>query len=191
MRELIRRMEARKPIRPKILNSRSLATSWRLELIEDLLQYPKRFPFNYARVKLPGSVVVLARRKSDGRIPLVQQYRHGAGDAFWELPAGYIEEGENALSCANREFREEIGYNLQGAKETGSFYLQPSKSNQVVHMFKGTVGKYNPVEPDNTESIESKFFSFEEVWKKLSKKPSAMHILAFLLQESKKRKLKP
>lgn len=121
----------------------------------------------------------------------MQQYRHGAEGLFWELPAGYIEEGESALSCVNREFREEVGYDLNGAKEVGAFYIQPSKSNQLVHVFTGNVGKYNPMDPDNTESIDSKFFSQDEVWKILSKKPSAMHILTFLLLESRKRKLRP
>ena len=179
-------LNRRKRLLPKILASKSLARSWRLELVEDELKYAEKPSFPYVRVKLPESAIVLATRK-DGKIPLVRQYRHGAGGLFWELPAGYIEEGESALGCMKREFKEEVGHELQGAKEIGVFYLQPSRSNQLVHVFIGQVGKYNPVAPDSTESIESRFYSRDEVWKLFLKKSSAMHVLAFLLAESERK----
>ena len=69
------------------------------------------------------------------------------------------------------------------AKVVGSFYLQPSRSNQLVHVFTGKVGKYDPLDPDSNENLECEFFTKSKVWELLSKKPSAMHILAFLMME--------
>ncbi len=180
-------LKRRKPLRPRTLASKSLAYSWRLELVEDELKFPGKPPFHYVRVRLPESAIVLAARE-DGKIPLVRQYRHGAGGFFWELPAGYVEEGESALGAMKREFKEEVGHELLGAKEIGAFYLQPSRSNQLVHVFNGKVGKPNPIDPDSTESVESRFFPSDEAWKMLLKKPSAMHVLAFLLIESRKKR---
>ena len=46
-------------------------------------------------VKHPGSVVVLPVLP-DGRIVLIRQYRHAAGQYLWELVAGHKEPGERS-----------------------------------------------------------------------------------------------
>ena len=58
-----------------------------------------------------GSVVVLAvdESASTPRVLLERQYRHAAKDYLWELPAGRIDPGENALHAAQRELLEETG----------------------------------------------------------------------------------
>jgi len=57
----------------------------------------------------PGSVVVLPVL-ADGKIVLVRQYRHAAGQYLWELVAGRMERGENPKEGAARELIEETGY---------------------------------------------------------------------------------
>lgn len=57
----------------------------------------------------PGSVVVLPVLP-DGKIVLVRQYRHAAGQYMWELVAGRMEKGENPKKGAERELIEETGY---------------------------------------------------------------------------------
>src|ERR1039458_1982220 len=59
-----------------------------------------------------GSVVVLAvdESRSTPRVLLERQYRHAANGYLWELPAGRIDPGENALHAAKRELLEETGY---------------------------------------------------------------------------------
>jgi ADP-ribose pyrophosphatase len=53
-------------------------------------------------VRHSGSVVVLAVDESSGspRVLLEKQYRHAADRFLLELPAGRIDEGENALHAA-------------------------------------------------------------------------------------------
>lgn len=46
----------------------------------------------------------------DGRIILVEQYRHGAQRICRELPAGNIDPGEDPAAAAVRELTEETGY---------------------------------------------------------------------------------
>lgn len=47
---------------------------------------------------------------SDGRVALIEQYRHPLGRRLWELPAGLMDvEGESALTAARRELVEETG----------------------------------------------------------------------------------
>jgi len=57
----------------------------------------------------PGSVVILPVLP-DGKIVLVRQYRHSAGQYLWELVAGRMEGGENPKNGAQRELLEETGY---------------------------------------------------------------------------------
>ena len=62
----------------------------------------------------PGAVTVVAILP-DRRLVLVRQYRHAAGEALLELPAGTLdrqpdESIEEPLSAAKRELTEETGY---------------------------------------------------------------------------------
>ena len=57
----------------------------------------------------PGSVVVLPVLP-DGRILLIQQYRHAARQYLWELVAGRVDPGETPKVAAARELIEETGY---------------------------------------------------------------------------------
>ncbi len=178
----IKRSDNRDQSRPKILDSRLLASSWRLSVFEDEISLRGKGNYKHARIDLPHSVTVVAVRESDGKVPLVKQYRHGARGFFWELPAGYVEDGESPAACVKREFREEVGYELKRPRRLCSVFLQPSRSNQVVHIFEGLVGRHMPAEPDSMEDIHSEFFTKEEALGIISKRPSAVHLLALSLK---------
>lgn len=61
-------------------------------------------------VEHPGAVGVVALDE-DGRVLLVNQYRHPVRRRLDELPAGLLDvEGEPALETAKRELAEEAGY---------------------------------------------------------------------------------
>jgi len=78
-------------------------------------------------VRHRGSVVVLATRE-DRPEPLVlleRQYRHAADSYLWELPAGRIDKGENALAAAKRELLEETGYTAKRWKQILKFFASP------------------------------------------------------------------
>lgn len=58
-------------------------------------------------------VTVLALT-SDGRIPLVRQFRPAIQRISLELPGGLIDSGESAEAVAVRELREETGFEVYG-----------------------------------------------------------------------------
>lgn len=51
---------------------------------------------------------------SDGRIPLIRQYRPALDRITLELPAGLLEPGENPAATAARELEEETGFQAVG-----------------------------------------------------------------------------
>ena len=57
----------------------------------------------------PGAVAIVAIL-DDGRIILERQYRYPVGMACIEIPAGKLDPGEDPLLCAQRELKEETGY---------------------------------------------------------------------------------
>src|SRR5271169_777246 len=74
-----------------------------------------------------GSVVVLAvdQSRATPRVLLERQYRHAANDFLWELPAGRIDPGEQALHAAQRELLEETGYKAAHWRRIFKFYASP------------------------------------------------------------------
>ena len=80
-----------------------------------------------------GGVAVLAL--VDGDVLFVRQYRHPAGQALLELPAGKLEKGEDPAACAARELEEETGYRPSGVRELGRFYPTPGYCTEILYMY--------------------------------------------------------
>lgn len=59
-------------------------------------------------IEHPGGVGILPLDQ-DGAVYMVRQYRHGAGEIVFEIPAGKLNYGENPLECGKRELLEEVG----------------------------------------------------------------------------------
>ena len=58
--------------------------------------------------RVPGAAIVALNER--GELLLQREYRHPLGEIIYQLPGGLIDEGESALQTAQRELREETGY---------------------------------------------------------------------------------
>lgn len=85
----------------------------------------------------PGAAAIVPILADDSII-LVRQYRHAVSDDLWEIPAGKIDPGEDPLSCARRELREETGYVAKTWTELATFYTTPGFSNERITLFRAT-----------------------------------------------------
>lgn len=63
----------------------------------------------YYILEYPDWVNVIALTV-DGKMVMIRQYRHGIGEARYEICAGVVEQGEDPLKAAQRELYEETGY---------------------------------------------------------------------------------
>lgn len=101
-------------------------------------------------VEHPGAVAVLAW---DGdRVALVRQWRHAAGAALLEIPAGTMEPGEEPMATARRELAEEMGIGAASWTEGPSFYTAPGFCTERLTLFLATeLGPVTVAVPDDED----------------------------------------
>lgn len=92
----------------EVIESRELVRDWNLALRRDRVRWPDGSEADY-RVVVGPDVVIVVPYSEDGMTVLVRQWRHSWGTTAWEVPAGTMEPGEDALACAQRELEEEAG----------------------------------------------------------------------------------
>lgn len=111
----------------------------------------------------PGAVAMAAVLPS-GRILLVRQYRHSAGEVVVELPAGTLEvldDGavEEPLKAAKRELFEETGHRAATWRKLAEFWTVPGFASELMHLFLATDLREDPTyegpEPDERLRLES------------------------------------
>ena len=82
-----------------------------------------------------GAVAVVALDEQ-GRVAMVEQYRHSVGERLLELPAGLLDmHAEDELECAKRELQEEAGL---AANEWGvliDLVTSPGFAEEAVRVF--------------------------------------------------------
>ena len=124
-------------------------------------------------VRHNGSVVILAmdkaRKKKDPWIVVERQYRHAANQFLWELPAGKLEPGEDALTGAKRELEEETGYRARKWKPLAKYFASPGflGESMIVFIAEGLVA--GDAHPEEDERIELRLVKLSEVLKMIEK----------------------
>jgi ADP-ribose pyrophosphatase len=83
----------------------------------------------------PGAAAIVALDE-DGRVLLIQQYRHPIRHRDWEIPAGLLDiAGESPLETAQRELVEEADLRASSWEPLVSIFTTPGGNDEVVHLF--------------------------------------------------------
>jgi ADP-ribose pyrophosphatase len=124
-------------------------------------------------VRHNGSVVILALDKSKNKrnpwIVMERQYRHAAGRFLWELPAGKLNPGEDAVTGAKRELEEETGYRAEKWKPLVEYYASPGFLGESMKVFLAEGLVAGDAHPEEDEKIELRLVKLSEVVKLIEK----------------------
>lgn len=120
----------------EVLNSCEVfvASPWIKVSVEQVRLPDGRVVDDYHQIVLGESAVIFAQTR-DGRVIMERQYKHGIGKVTLVLPAGLIEDGENAMVAAQRELLEETGYTSDDWCPLGSFVAHGNYSCFKLHVF--------------------------------------------------------
>ncbi len=116
------------------------------------------------------SVLVFALTAEDDLL-LVQQYKHGIGEAVTELPAGFMEPGEtDPNDTARRELREETGCEARAFTVLATMARHPTRMTGRVHIVLAEgVRQAGEQQLDKTEFIRVLRVPFEEAFARLAR----------------------
>ena len=101
-------------------------------------------------------------------ILLVREYRHGGGFIATGLPSGTFNRGDDAMSCAKRELREETGAAAHNWYPTIDVFANPAVMTNQVHSFLAIETELDGETLfDESEEIETSLMPVTEVYQRL------------------------
>jgi ADP-ribose pyrophosphatase len=147
--------------RAKILSSKLIYKGRVFELRSERVREPSGITVRRDVVKHPGSVVVLPV-PDDGRIVLIRQYRHAAGQYLWELVAGHKEPNETFATGARRELKEEAGYTARRWRKLLEIFPSPGLLSERMEIYLAEGLTEGQAHPEEDERISAKIMPLDE-----------------------------
>jgi 8-oxo-dGTP pyrophosphatase MutT (NUDIX family) len=138
-----------------------------IEVREDQVIQPDGEPGSYATVKVKPGVCVLPLDE-DGSVYLTRQFRYALGQESLETATGAIEEGESPLEAAQRELREELGFEAEAWADLGTVHLDTSIINCPVSLFLAQGLRFVGTDREGTETIRTVKMPLKEALEKVA-----------------------
>jgi ADP-ribose pyrophosphatase len=164
---------APKPQTAQILSSEVVYQGPLFRILHDKLIEPDGTANERDVIRHNGSVVILAldhlKSKKDPWVVLERQYRHAANQYLWELPAGKLDAGEDALAGAKRELAEETGYSAKKWKPLVEYYASPGFLGESMKVYVAEGLVVGDAHPEDDEHIEIRLVRLSDVVKMIDK----------------------
>lgn len=101
---------------------------------EDVKLPDGRIIAGFSTIEMPDYAVIVALTP-DNKVIVEHSYKHGPRRVSINLPAGYIEDGEDPLAAAQRELREETGYAADRWSFLGRFTNDGNRGCGTANLF--------------------------------------------------------
>ncbi len=124
-------------------------------------------------VRHNGSVVILAiddtKSKRDPMVVMERQYRHAAKEYLLEVPAGKMEEGEDALAGAKRELLEETGFKAKRWRKMVRYFASPGFLGEWMQVFIAEGLTLGDSQPEYDEQLEIEMIPLSRLLRMIEK----------------------
>ncbi len=138
----------------EILSSKYLLRRKWMDVREDRVRLPNGTIIDEFHVLEYPDWVCTLPITSDGKLVMVEQYRHGIRKLCLEFPAGVIDAGEDILAAARRELLEETGHDASRFEYVGRCAPEPSRHSNYAHIVAALdASPSREPEPDHDEVI--------------------------------------
>ena len=144
----------------KCLESREIYKGRILRLRVDTVALPNGKTSLREIVEHPGGVGILALDEN-GCVPMVTQYRYAFSRTLLEIPAGKREPGEDPLTTARRELREETGAEAAHWQPLGAVLPSHGCYGEVLHLYLARDLTFGATHPDADEFLQVRRLPFD------------------------------
>ena len=144
------------------LTRRSVYANPWLELFHDDVLRPDGSPGIYGVVHLRNAAVGVVPLDSDGRVLLVGQYRYTLDEYSWEIPEGGVDPEEGMLEGAQRELREETGFEAAEWRRLFRFSMSNSVTDETGAIYLATGLTPGESAPEASEDISTRWVPLQE-----------------------------
>ena len=131
----------------------------RFTVVKDLVRVNgQEQPYDYLEIKEGVSVLPVR----DGKIILQRQYRYPVRSWQWEIPGGFVDDGETPKEAAIRELKEETGYEVKELHSLGAFHPSFGSTDEKIHLFSAECGEKGVDAREPGEVIATEEIPIEE-----------------------------
>lgn len=124
----------KKDLTETCVQSEQKYSGYLLKVFQDEIRLPDGRPAKREYVKHAGACVIIAEVRP-GVLLFERQFRYPVGCEMLELPAGKIDPEDTILSCAQRELKEETGYEAKEWKHLGVMLPCIGYSSEKIDIF--------------------------------------------------------
>ena len=114
----------------------------------------------------PGCVAIVGLNENN-EVILVMKFLYPYRETIYEIPAGKLEKGEDALQAGIREFNEECGATAQVFEKLGEIYPTPGYCGEIIHIYYATGLTFGEQHLDDDEYLDTIKMPFDECVSKI------------------------
>ena len=144
------------------INTKEIYNGKIFKIKQDLVELPDGSTTTRDLLIHNGGVGVIAVN-SEGKIPMVRQFRKGIEQISLEIPAGKLELGENPETCGIRELQEETGYIAKSFEYLTKFSPTPAYCSEIIYIYKAKDLEFIGQNLDENEYLNVEFYTMSEL----------------------------
>ena len=152
-----------KSLEEKVVSEEEVYSGRLLHVVRRAVHLPDGRTSGREMILHPGASAIVVL-DDDNCTVLERQWRCPLDRAFWEIPAGKIDKGEDPFETARRELEEETGLAAEKWVELGTIHNAIGYSNEriVIYLARGIRTAENGQKLDAGEFLTLHRLSFEE-----------------------------